>query len=277
MLAITSIIKQSIKRIQLGNPQFSHRALAKKLGISHSFLSALLTEKKKWPLDLLDKMVEVLDLDELSLNQLGAAILEIQLTELKTNSKLMRVFLKKKHSDIFKTPLQILHKYSEIPQNKLNILSHWYFIPILDLCTCDNFQLDFKWISAKLGITPYEAEFAWNFLITKGFVIKQNNQWIKSDKNIRIPTQSSQSLVQKHHHEMILKGISSMNENRDTQSFSHRLIAGVTAATNMENLAQCKDDLHRAAYEVAQQLSEGSCTELYQVYVMLYPITQLKK
>lgn len=276
MSAITSIIKQSIKRVQLGNPQFSHRALAKKLQVSHSFLSALLTEKKKWPLDLLDKIAEVLDLDELNINQLGTAIIEDQLSELKQNSKIMKGFLKKNHSHLSKTS-PVLQKYSEVPQNKLNVLSHWYFIPLLDLCTCENFQLDFKWISTKLGITTYEAEFAWNFLVTKGFVVQHNDQWIKSDKDIRIPTKSSQALVQKHHQDMILKGINHMNENRDSVAFSQRLIAGVTAATNMENLAQCKDQLHHAAYEAAEQLSEGSCTELYQIYVMLYPITKLTK
>lgn len=185
--------------------------------------------------------------------------------------------MKKKNSPIFKTQHQVLHKYSEIPKNKLNLLSHWYFIPLLDLSTCVNFQLDFKWIGTQLGITAYEAEFAWNFLVTKGFIIKQNNRWIKSDKDIRIPTRASQSMVQGYHQEMILKGINHMIENRESQAFSQRLIAGVTAATNMENFTQCKDDLHRAAYEVAQHLSEGPCTELYQVYVMLYPLTPLKK
>lgn len=275
MSAITIIIKQSIKRIQLGNPQFSHRALAKKLHISHSFLSALLAEKKKWPHDLLDKIVEVLDLDELSINQIGSAMIEDQLSELKKSSKIMKHFIKKNHSS--SNTSSILQKYSEIPLNKLNLLSHWYFIPLLDLCTCDNFQLDFKWISAKLGITAYEAEYAWNFLVTKGFVIKENDLWIKSDKDVRIPTTSAQTLVQKHHQEMILKGITHMKENHDAPSFSQRLIAGVTTAANMENLPQCKDQLHNAAYETAQQLSEGPCTELYQIYVMLYPITHLKK
>jgi uncharacterized protein (TIGR02147 family) len=276
MSAITSIIKQSIKRIQLGNPQFSHRALAKKLNVSHSFLSALLTEKKKWPLDLLDKVAEVLDLDELNMNQLGAAIIDDQLSELKQNSKIMKNFIKKSHSN-FSNTTNALQKYAEIPQNKLNLLSHWYFVTLLDLCTCDNFQLDFKWISSRLGITAYEAEFAWNFLVTKGFVVQKNSQWIKSDKDVRIPTKSVQNLVQKHHQEMILKGISHMNENRDATAFSQRLIAGVIAATNMDNLSQCKDYLHNSAYEAAQQLSDGPCTELYQIYVMLYPITNFKK
>lgn len=272
MKKINQLIKKAMLRKKKENPNFSLRFIATKLSVQHSFLSAIFNNKKKWPLQLLDQMVELLDMDELSLNRLAEAIVESQMRDLRTHSKLIQRYTKQKSGK--NQVLESSNEISEIPESKMNLHSNWYHITLLDLITCEEFTLNYDWIAQRLGIDVYQAKFAWQFLLDKGYISKKQGRWIKNEEKIRLPTKQSFSTVQNYHHTLITKGLNIMKNQSDTNSFNNRLIAGISVAGNLNQIQIAKDILHESAYEAATQLTEGPCSEVYQIYVMLFPVTK---
>ena len=59
----------------------------------------------------------------------------------------------------------------------------------------------------------------------------------------------------------------------DDQAFKRRLITSVSFSMNPEKLTKGKERIMELIYEIADILSEGACTEIYQLNVQLYPLT----
>ena len=73
-------------------------------------------------------------------------------------------------------------KNEEVPTSQFHILSRWYYLSLLDLCTCKEFTDDPEWIAKRLGITPFEAKRAWQMLLQGRWVKRTETGWTKSNK-----------------------------------------------------------------------------------------------
>lgn len=54
--------------------------------------------------------------------------------------------------------------------------------------------------------------------------------------------------------------------------FERRLISGITVAVNPHKVEQCKKMLDETLHQVSLILSEGECTEVYQMNIQLFPL-----
>ncbi|MGZ6471182.1 MAG: TIGR02147 family protein [Bdellovibrio sp.] len=275
-MRVNAILKNSLKRRKKEQKEFSLRFLAKLLKVKHSFLSDLLNNKKKWPLPLLDKMVEVLKLDEIAKRDLAESLLQENIKDLKSRSKLLRSVSSKNKKLEGQSFTSSANPYQEEPVGSTQLLSHWYFISLLDLVTCDDFEKDYSWIAKKLRISPYEAEFAWQYLLREGYIHYEEGRWQKTSLQLRLPTVDVQNHVQRYHKEMIQKGLKIMSEHNTSEAFENRLVIGLSVAANLKNLKVAKEDLHISAYKTAEKLSSGPATDVYQLCVLLYPVTDIK-
>ncbi|MGZ3774673.1 MAG: TIGR02147 family protein [Pseudobdellovibrionaceae bacterium] len=275
-MRVNTILKNSLKRRKKEQKEFSLRYIAKLLNVKHSFLSDLLNNKKKWPLPLLDKMVEVLKLDELAKKDLADSLLQEHIKELKRQSKLLRS-VSSTNKDLENLSITApTNSFHEEPVGSTQLLSHWYFISLLDLVTCDEFKHDYSWIAKKLRISSYEAEFAWQYLLREGYIHFKEGRWQKTSMQLRLPTLDAQAHVQRYHKDMIQKGLKIMSEQSTPEAFENRLIIGLSIATNLKNLKEAKEALHVSAYSAAEKLRAGPTTNVYQLCVLLYPVTDVK-
>jgi len=164
-------------------------------------------------------------------------------------------------------------KNEEVPTSQFHILSRWYYLSLLDLCTCKEFTDDPEWIAKRLGITPFEAKRAWQMLLQGRWVKRTETGWTKSNKHLRFPTRQSQEVVRNYHRQTLEKAQKELNKT-DPESFAKRLISGASVAVNPEKIEEAKLRLHAALVEISKLLSEGPCTEVYQLQVQLFPVTR---
>lgn len=274
MNKINTIIKKSLLRKKQENPLLSLRFLAKQMGVKHSFLSEILSGKKKWPLKLLDEVIDILDMDDLNKNILSELLFDEIFKELAKKSKLLKMIRKNRNS-LSEGKREIHETFKEEPSTTTSLIGRWYFIALLDLVTCEDFQFNFSWISKRLGISLYEAEYAWNFLLTKNYISNINGRWKKTDQHLRIPTTSSQPQVRTYHRAILAKAMDTLNSDKTSQNdFNGRLIINLSVAANLEKLQEVKTYIHKMAYNAAGLLNHKPCNEVYQICIALFPISK---
>lgn len=154
------------------------------------------------------------------------------------------------------------------------LLSHWANIALMDLVTCSNFDPNPEVIAKRLRLTKTEAINAFNLLVRMEFIKQENGKWIKTSNKIKFPTRRSLPIVRDLHSQLIKLALKKLQVETTDKDFQNRLINGFIFAGNPEKFAAARSKLNEALFEVAEILSEGECSEVYQLNVQFLPITQ---
>lgn len=261
MIASHELLAKAHLRQKKNNQSYSLRSLARQLNFSPSFLSDIFKGKKPLPPRHLSRIAKFLNLDEIALEKLkGAMLREKMPVELKSK-------LRRQKNVIAKIP------HEEMANPQFNLLSHWYLLPLLDLTTCEDFSSSPAWIAGRLGISEIQARQAWDLLRSTGCVKKENGRWLKWSEHIRFPTRRSDPAVRNYHGQTLALARAELNKTSE-EDFAKRLISGLSVAVNPAKVAEAKLRLQEALLEVSKVLSEGKCSEVYQLQVQLFPVTK---
>ncbi|MGZ3780843.1 MAG: TIGR02147 family protein [Pseudobdellovibrionaceae bacterium] len=110
-------------------------------------------------------------------------------------------------------------------------------------------------------------------LNNSNFFEQKDGIWIKTNLHIRYPTKAPLPAIRAYHKNMLEKALANLVNGIDKKSFERRSISSVSVASNPQNLKKAKERLSEMMYEIANILSEGDCTEIYQLNVQLFPLT----
>ena len=253
-----SILKKSWLRLKKKDSlDWSLRSLAKEAGISPGYLSKIFSGQKPLRARHAKKLIEILRLDDINR--------EIVLTYYETPQKnISSKFLMPKNMDSF-----------ELPNEKSEwLLEKWYRLPILDLMTTSNFENNPKFIAKRLGLTVSIVEDSINKLVEENLAYKDNEGILKKvHKKIRFPTTISKRSIRNYHKSQLERGIFELDTKVAPKDFKNRLIVGLSIASNPQKLDEAKNILHMALYKAAEILSDGECTEVYQMNLQFFPVT----
>lgn len=259
------LLKKYLERKQKVNPKYSLRAFARDLEVNAGFVSRMLNGTQEVPLKRLGQLAKILELDAVALKDLKKAIAFEFMSEIGISSKDMAINSK-----------QSLVTFEEkaMTAKEMSVLSPWYNIAILELCTCENFQANSKWIAERLNITVAQAEKSVSYLQTNGYIKEEDGQLIKTHKHVRLPTKQSAEIVRHFHKNMMELAVKEMFQKTDNKSFNERLITSTSIAVNPENIPAAKERLAEMQLEIAEMLREGGCTEVYDLTLALFPLTK---
>ena len=129
-------------------------------------------------------------------------------------------------------------------------------------------------LATRLGISRNQVGMSLDLLEREGFIVKKGDRWEKVSERIRLPTTYSMESIRSFHQQMIDLAKWQLPNKTTEEAFKNRLINGVTMAINPDNLDKAKARLIDALCEVAEILSEGDCTEVYQINCQLFPLTK---
>ncbi len=259
------ILKKFFNLKQKKNPSYSMRSLARDLKLTPAFISRLLSGKQDIPVQRLDEFAKILQIDALSLKELKIAIAKKQLKELG---------LSERDFDGFKKTSAL--SYDDKPQTtkEISVLSPWYNIAIMEMATCENFKNDSAVIAKKLGIQKDQAQKSLEYLISNEYLQEENGTLKKTNKKIRLATTTSAQIVRSYHKSMIELAVKDMQQNTDSESFGKRLITSTSIAVNSAQIPLAKEKLAEAQLEIAEILTSGPCDEVYDLTLLLFPLTK---
>jgi uncharacterized protein (TIGR02147 family) len=269
------LLRRFLARKQEFNPSYSLRALSRDLGLSVSYVSGVLRDQKPFPTARFDQIADKLGMDDLAKGQLSQAILRLSLQKSASELPARLPALDSEPTSRKRSERSAVLKYIEASQREYQALDRWYTIALLDLVSCKGFTPDPAWISRRLGITPHEAEASWRYLLEHKLVaLGPDGSYRKTKYKMRFPTSRSLGAVRAYHRQMIGLALQELQLRTDAQSFERRLITGITFASNPRNLKKAQRRLSEALYEISEILSQGECTELYQLNAQLFALTR---
>ncbi len=237
------------------NPAYSLRAFARDLGVSHTYLSLVLNEKKRISPRQATWMAEAMQFDNVKAGAFVQSVLDHGERRPRQNA-----------AALFRT-LEI---------DRMKVLTGWYHFAILDLTLLKNFQPDAAWIAKRLGITSSQARLAADRLERLGLLKREMGKWTKTEALLSVPTTKSEAPMRRLHRELIQKSLQALASAKQ-KDFDARLISGSMIPANPERIAELKKRIDRFRRQAIRYLSEGECTELYQLNVQLFPLTKKER
>ncbi len=252
-----NVLMTALKRKQENFPHYSMRSLARDLGISPSYLSKILNGKKGLPLKYIGEIEKRLDLDQIERKKLETLVKK-EPVETSTS----------------KSSTERLVKYEPFGDGDIRLLEKWYYLAILDLTTCDNFIYDLDWMSERLGIGKSILKDSIKWLLDQGYLKEDCSSIRKSTLKLRFPASKSKNEIRNYHSQCLKKAINTMESKNSDKDYKERAIHTISIAGNPDNLKAAQEILISALYEAAELLSEGECTELYQLNINQIPITR---
>lgn len=237
---------------------YSLRALARDLKVSPAFVSNILKGKKKVPPALIPELSRRLDIDSE--------------TALEITRQLSPQTVSVKSS--FKSPTASNHWEAE-DKKSLSALRQWFYVAILELITCSDFDGSSKMISRRLGLSLASVEVAVRELQALGLLTIKSGKIHKTKKHIKISSAKSIQEIRGFHRQMLKKADEELSET-SPEAFERRLIAGITISADPAKIQIAKKMLSDALHEVANFLSEEPGSEVYHLAGQLFPITKSK-
>lgn len=238
--------KTYFERKKKSSAGFSLRGLARKLGVSASFLSQLINGKKPIPAKLVKPLAKALDIEP----------------------------------EMLSMPKRRVQVRSEVEDWSLagvdahKILRNWYYIPILELTTLADFDGSAQSIAERLGLSQTSTAVALRELIGLGLVEIRDGKYAKTDSKLRFTSATTTHLIRKFHDDMLEKGQHALRTAVSDDDFQRRLITGITVSAAPEAIAVAKQKLAAVLHEIANELSAAPGTEVYQLCGLLFPLTQ---
>jgi uncharacterized protein (TIGR02147 family) len=266
------LLEQALKRAIRNSPSYSMRALARKIGVSAPYLSRMLKGEKPIPDSRFKSLVRVLEMDETAQRRLKIAMLREEVQ----GKREIAAFLEKLLTNGGKSAHSAVDGYTEGSLAEQSLLEPFFKVAMLDLVTCADFVADAKWIADRLGIRVEEAKLAFEQLAAAGLIAEQEGKWIKVELKLRFPATRSRSGIRRYHQNMMLKALEVLTTQTSDEEFLRRMIIGVSFAANPAHLPQARERLNEMLYELTEILTEGECTEIYQLNAQLFPLTKFR-
>jgi transcriptional regulator with XRE-family HTH domain len=251
----------------------SLRAAARGLGISPSFLSEVLRGKKPIPPRRLGDFARFFGLDEAAERCLRKDVARQKMTQglARHGLEASPGPLPEPHA-LAPSPID---DYEDKGKATLALLEHWRYLAILDLATCADFSDDPAWMAARLGLGEAECAQALARLLALGFLRQEaDGAYEKQTRLLRFAPRRSDPRVRALHAQMMQKALAELRLESSDEAFERRMISGITVAVNPRHFAQARTLLNETLHRVAEMLTEGECTEVYQLNCQLFPLTK---
>jgi transcriptional regulator with XRE-family HTH domain len=263
------ILDAHIRGKRQGRTSLSLRALARQVGVSPSFMSKMQTGAKPIPLKRAPDLAKVLGMDPVARRQFERAILNEQ-TDNSSTQENLAVEVDTELSAL--SPSLPSVEFRAISDR--TVLEEWYYLPILDLVTCEGFEP--SCIHQCLGLKSEVAERAWAKLVDRGWVCFVDGRWQKFAEKIRFPVNRVDPSIGRHHTRMLKKAVAELDRRQRDGDFRRRLIIGASVATNEESFRKAEKYLEEAIFKAASMLNEGPADRVYYLALQLFPLTRSK-
>lgn len=244
------------------NPSYSLRAFARNLGVSHAYMSMLLSGKRRIPVHQAIRFSQLAGLPEDQRNALVAASRQAALERLPTTES----------KAIPRRPTP----YFRLQLDDFKMLASWYHIAILEMLELGDFRPEPRWIACRLGLKTSEVRAAVRRLERLGLLSTEGGRWRKTHANLEILPFRSEEAVRRYHFQLIEKAMEAMKLAGEAD-FLRREIGAATMVVNPARLEEARRRIRRFRRSLMNYVTKGNCTELYQLNVQFFPLTRGRK
>jgi uncharacterized protein (TIGR02147 family) len=151
------------------------------------------------------------------------------------------------------------------------VMADWYYAAILEATRLDDFKPSPKWIASRLGIREIEAKFALEKLVelellhSVGGTYEKRDHWLDTkDKHV-----TNAALKKRQRQVLELSGKSLAEDPIELRNHS-----AVTVPIDPKKIPEAKKRIQAFLWNLADELSAGEKSEIYELSVQLFPLTK---
>jgi len=246
------------------DPDFSHRVLASRLGITMPNLVLLVMQgKRKMSANLCSKLAKVMRLH-------GRETIYF---------KDMVGFMQAKTHDekngFFQHMLKIRRslRVKKIEEQQYEYYSNWYNPVIRELVTYPEFKGNCKWLAKKLSpsITPDQAKASIELLLRLGMITREGRKYKQSTALLTTGPEVQSLEVVNFHRSMAALAAESYDRNLKNE---HNITSCTLILTkdHFHELASNISDFRKKAMSMADEAQDAS--RIYQMNIQLFPLSK---
>jgi len=260
------ILKPYFEQKREVKPSYSLRALARDLQLSPGFVSQVFSGQRSPSLSAAENFARVLKIRKTDAEVLRKSV-ALHSGENIGIRKILNEYLKQDSAAL------AFKKYKRKKMAPLLYLTKWYQIALMELITCEKYRSDERLIAQKLQISLTDLRASLFTLVNASLIEKVNGRWKKKVLHQDFPTDTTHEATRQYHRTMTSKALEILSEQNQGEVHRRRMI-GATLAVNPENLDKVVDQLNAFLYKMTSLLGEGSCSEVYQINLQLFPLTK---
>lgn len=248
-------MKEEFSRKQRANEHYSLRAYARDLGVHPSTLSQVMKGHRSLPLKDSSRVVKGLKLGP------------------RDQTLFMESLLRRKTSidDIRISPLDDRFILDE---SYYKALAEWEHFAVLELFEITGFQCDPGDIATRMKITKNRAEVVMQNLLMCGLLTKDSEGKIsRTHASVRTTEDVKSQALTESHKETLQMGLVKLEETE----VSLRDYSSTTVAIDLKKLPEAKTIIREFRQKMAALLRDGDKTDLYQLAIQFFPLTDTKK
>jgi uncharacterized protein (TIGR02147 family) len=259
--AIQKKINERLSEAKLKNPSFSIRAFAKRLGVSPTTLSLLLSGRRRVSPKLAKSLVDRLDLSP-------------------AEAKEILSLLPSKRPYRRATDLVDSEQAQQLTMDQYHVVSEWHHFGLRALLRTRDAQSSSKnfkpeWLAERLGVKSRDVSSAIERLLRLEMIERLPDGGLRStDASFHSPDGiPSVSIRRNHAQHLDLARASLERDSVEVRDFTN-----LTMAINPKKLSEAKAIIRRFRKEIESVLeddSTGPRQEVYSLAVQLFPLTRV--
>ncbi len=253
---IQNLLNRKLLEYRSVNPNFSMRALAKKIGLQPSATNEILKGQRRVSRKIAERISVNLLLDPTERAELLSSFpLKLERNKQAIASREVEMSTVKLNSLQFQTISDSLH---------YNILS---------LMKTKDFVSDIDWMAMRLGVKSYKIRKAIEVLVELDFVlVSKSGEFKRSTGKLNTTDDVLNLSIQKSH----LEDMEIAKEKLLSVAVNQRDFTSFTLPVDPALLGKAKEIIRKAQDDIAALMEEGNATEVYKTSTYLYPITNLQ-
>lgn len=258
-----NLFREDFLNRKKSNPRYSIRSYAKHLGLTPAYISMIfrgqrhlsqqtaitISKKLKWPSDKQKYFINLLEFEN------------SKSTESKEVARQNIIKLESENIE-----------FNSLHVDSFEVISSWYYSAIITLLTILKTKATIPIIAKRLKLNQVEVENAMLRLKRLGIVKNERKSWIGLYDYLRLKSIPSDA-VRNYHKQLLSKAATALDE----QHFEERDFSNMTITVDKSQLKAAKKKIVDFHYEMAKLLEGREPTEVYQLSVQLFSLTDNSK
>lgn len=248
-------MREGLSLKQRNNPHYSLRAYARDIGIHPATLSQIINGKRGLPFKDADFVTKKLNLGPKEQALFKESLLQKKssLDSIKVSAEDTRVIL---------------------DDSYYRIIAEWEHYAVLELFNLENFNRTKEEVAAKLDLTTNRTDVVIANLKTAGLIeIDEEGKLIKVHSDVKTTEDISSQALRDSHKEALQLGMTKV----ESISIDLRDFSSSTLAVDLSKIPEAKLIIRDFRRKMATLLSQGEKTEVYQIAIQFYPLSNVKE
>ena len=253
--AIQNLLRKKLAEGQKGNPGYSLRAYARKVGVHVGALTYIINGKRNVSKDLAERIVRKLLLDP------------------QERSEILGLFPDKvpKPKPAAKA---VAARYLRLNADQFKAVAEWEHFGVMSLARCEDFDGEEASIAQRLGLTAARTQIVIKRLLELGMIVQdENGKLSRSEQAFSTTDDVLDVSIQKHHEQ----ALDMAKESLAVHDVGVRDFTSLTMAIDIKKLSIAKERIRKFQDELSDLLESGHQTEVFRLSMQLFPLSKLQQ